>query len=178
MSSEDIPETSPSDGAGPGGITLPAMIQSEIKGKSVAVSAYDAMIWKIRTGYAFAVYGGIGLLISFGKDIGGLRLVHGLAFIAVVLGFTFFFAAIDYAFLCSKLRVVEARDELISLGVRLSLGELDPVQEQEKITHLLQNAGERTTAVDWKCKSARQPLWFLYGGAPVVAAIVVFLLTA
>jgi hypothetical protein len=157
---------------------LSEMIKAEIDGKSAAVGAYDRIIWKIRTAYAIAAYGGMGAFVSLAENIGDLGVVHGAALMMVIVGLTFFFAAIDYGFVRSKLRVVEARDELIALAVKLSLAELNPRQCRNEITALLQNAGERTTRVDWGSKSARQPLLILYGGALVVAISTVILVTA
>ncbi|HYY95796.1 MAG TPA: hypothetical protein VE713_14935 [Pyrinomonadaceae bacterium] len=139
---EENSEPSPKAEAGP--LTLEELIRSQLQGKVRALERYDAILWKIRSGYVVVLYGA--LTILGGKDY---RLAEGLGvntllvLIAVVSISAFF---VDLGFLLSKLRVVEARNSLSDMAFELARGDLkaDDLHEKkvEELRRLLHLSGE------------------------------------
>ena len=93
------------------------LVKGDLAGKVRATGEYDAIIWKIRSGYVLLLYGAIGLILGKGdtpnvQDIASNTLLSVAIFVAI-FGFSFSVFLIDLAYVLQKLRVVVARDELM-----------------------------------------------------------------
>ena len=95
------------------------LIQSALNDTLTAIGGYDAILWKIRTGYLTILYGGLALI--FGKegikDFGSLISNIGLSFSVffLILGFSFAGFIVDFGYLRKKLKVIVCRDLLIGI---------------------------------------------------------------
>ena len=116
-----------------GRITDEELIWEALGDKLSAISGYDAIIWKIRAGYVAVLYGGLTVLTSQRFLMDG----ESLSALVVVLICGLSFAAfwIDIAYVGKKLRVVVARDELVTLA-------LTRPRDRARLTILLHIAGE------------------------------------
>ena len=93
------------------------LIKGALAGKLRAVGEYDAIIWKIRAGYAAILYGGMAVLL--GKEGSALsenlnRELLALAIFLLIVGFSFSIFLVDFAFVKQKLKVVVSRDALLT----------------------------------------------------------------
>ncbi len=83
------------------------LIISELQDKSRAIHGYDAILWKIRSGYVVVLYGALSLVS--GKVVA----LTGAALLLFIVGIALAAFLIDYSFVLRKMRVVVAGDELI-----------------------------------------------------------------
>ena len=111
------------------------LIRSHAAGKHHAVERYDAMLWKIRTGYIVALYGALTLL---GDSALALPWLSGL----IIAAFSVSALGIDYLFLRSRLRVVHAQNALAELAWDLAGGRALEAPERERLRRLLRISGE------------------------------------
>ena len=99
-------------------LTRDGLIQIGLEGKDKAIAAYDEMLWKIRTGYAAVLYGIFTLVVSLGDKTKWLFSIEkaGLVAVTLITGFTICAAALDFSFLRSKFRVIQAEGRTCRLG--------------------------------------------------------------
>lgn len=165
--SEEKPEPSAKTEAGP--ITLEELIRSQLQGKSKALERYDAILWKIRSGYIVVLYGALTILA--GKEsklpevMGTGTTLIALLYLATDISFCALF--IDLGFLLSKLRVVEARDRLSDLALNLALGQALTDQEKDELCKLFRLSGEAPTLPPWSLvANGTWSIAFLYFATP------------
>ncbi len=120
------------------------LVKRDLAGKVRATGEYDAIIWKIRTGYVLLLYSTVGLFIGKGstpnlQDIAN-NTVLSIAIFVTILGFSFSVFLIDLAYVRRKLRVVVARDELM----QAFLNDVGP-PELSGLRRLLTLSGEDPT---------------------------------
>ena len=104
-----------------GPITLDELIRGELKGKNVAMARYDSILWKVRSGYIVVLYGVLTMLGGGDKipwSTIGISVLSVLPL--VVWGISLSAFLVDTSFILSKLRVVEARDKLSDLALKLA----------------------------------------------------------
>lgn len=154
-------------------ITIADLVTMELEGKNSAQAGYDEILWKLRAGYAIVIYSGLSLFATLGdKSSFSVTPLAALSIVSLfLLGFTLIIAVLDIAFLKSKLRVVEARDELFDLTIRLSAAETSQMSERDRdrLRALLHNSGEPKKAVNWNRYDAQLPPILIYGGTCVIA---------
>jgi hypothetical protein len=130
-------------------ITVDELIRIGIDGKSLAASRYDAIIWKIRTGYALVIYGAItafSALTAHDETTAGSRWVVPL----IVGAFSLAAFTVDRAFSRSKFRVIASRNELIRESWALALSGFSRdalAQREERLIKLSEMSGEREDPV-------------------------------
>jgi hypothetical protein len=130
---------------GAGGVLSPQeIIRLEIDGMGSAVARYDAIIWKIRSGYVVVIYGAITLASKWLTSDGGGG--PGALLPVIVLGFSLAGLAVDATFQRSKFRVIASRNELISTAWKLSRANWARALVEESATRigkLLEMSGEQ-----------------------------------
>lgn len=153
-------------------ITIDSLIKDELDGKSKAISRYDDILWKIRTGYGVFLYGAVGFVAGLvNKKIVQLDIATAVSIGVLIFGFSAFAAFLDYSFVKSKLRVVEYRDRLTSLAYhRAKRGYLD-TDDQNKLLDCLKNSGERRERIDLSKWAGFWRLPILYGGTCFVCIV-------
>jgi hypothetical protein len=157
-------------------ITSDNLILKGLEGKDRALAEYDQILWKIRTGYAAVLYGVFTLVVSLSDNTQWHLSTEraGMVALALTTGFTISIAALDFSFLCSKYRVVQAKEELVKLALSLASGmSLDKWTGTPLLT-LLYNSGEGRAKVRWKGRPSRWPIALIYLGTwgPVCLAII------
>jgi len=157
-------------------ISIDSLVKNELDGKSLAISRYDNIIWKIRAGYASMLYGAIGVvstlvyknILDFNSDV-------EYAIVVLVIGFSLFGAGMDFSFMTSKLRVIEYRDQLIEFSyerAKVGIWKID----SSKLLDSLVNSGERKEKINWEKRPGLRRLAFFYGGTCIVCILVVEIL--
>jgi|ERR1043165_751606 hypothetical protein len=155
-------------------LTLDELIRSQLQGKTKALERYDAILWKIRSGYVVVLYSA--LTILSGKD----SLLKGVASDPMILyilmsaafGISISALLIDISFLLAKLRVVEARDRLSDLALNLAMGK-DRSHVAKEIGSLLHLSGESTKRPKWSLiLNATWSILLLYIIIPLVVMII------
>ena len=133
-------------------LSLEELIRSHLRGKSSALEKYDAIIWKIRSGYIVILYGTLTVL-------GGEKIkLHGLTDSDLVLPFLLLLTwgmsscafLIDRSFIISKLRVINDWNQLSNLSLDLATGKKDrnDVELEIRDKMLLNLSGESLKDVD------------------------------
>ena len=98
-------------------MTRATLISSELEGKLKAISGYDDMLWKIRSGYIAILYGipaiflgteGVPSLKELMADSG-----RALFILLLLSGFSLSAFIIDSSYLAKKLKVIVTRDLLV-----------------------------------------------------------------
>jgi len=142
----------------PGPLTVPELVRRQLDGQVEALSRYDQILWRIRTGYVLVLYGLISLLTGTeSKMIGALGSGPLLARLFwISLGISFCAFIIDMAFLLSKLRVVAARNRLGELALVMANGPGLDAEQMKELPVLLHLAGE---------EARLPPVRLLLGGA-------------
>jgi hypothetical protein len=170
--SEEEPE--PSEKTETGSITVEELIRSQLQGKSKALERYDAILWKIRSGYIVVLYGGLTILA--GKEsilpeaIGTGTTLIALFYLATGISVCALF--IDLGFLLSKLRVIEARDRLSDLALNLAFGHALSDQEKDELRKLLHLSGAAPTLPSWSLiVNGTWTIVFLYPATPALLFI-------
>lgn len=149
--------------------SLNELIRTEIDGKNVAGAEYDAIIWKIRSGYAVLLYGAFTVM-----GAGGIPVPHAVAYYLTIIGFSMFALYLDLSFVFSRLRLAEDRNALLALALRLSSGAVPEPEQLVTVKELLMNSGERCARPDLKahrCIVLRPVV--LYGGTALIGTLVV-----
>ena len=167
------------------------LVKRDLAGKVRATGEYDSIIWKIRSGYVFLLYGAVGLFLGKGntpdlQDIAN-NTVLSVAIFVTILGFSLSLFLIDLAYVRKKLRVVVARDELMqaflnvagpptfsSLRRLLTLSGEDPTlfvrhagsDDEELRKRLLAEYKKRMSWNRWRV------LVWLYATAPILSLVV------
>lgn len=123
------------------------LVKTDLAGKVRATGGYDAIIWKIRTGYVLLVYGAVGLFLGR-QDTPDLQQIANsidlsLGIFVTIVGFSFSVCLIDHAYVRQKMRVVVTRDELM----QACLNTTTP-PTLNRIRRLLTLAGEDPTLFD------------------------------
>lgn len=147
-------------------LTRDGLIKGALEGKDTAIAAYDSMLWKVRTGYVAVLYGTFTLVIGLSDKSNWPISVQKAAIVAVLLitGFTVCAAALDFHILCSKFRVVQAKEELIDLAIWLTSGKELEERDGTCLNKLLHNSGEGVADVDWTARPSAWPFALLYLG--------------
>lgn len=156
------------------------IVRTELNGKFLAVERYDAILWKIRSGYVVVLYGALALM---GHDNLNIPSILGNArFFAIMVvlmwGFSISGFIIDVGFLLSKLRVVMASNKLYELAFNISLEKLTYTQASEELRPLLQNSGESSNPVPFSVfRLTLRWLLPLYFGTPILGTIIYLIAT-
>lgn len=161
-------------------LTCDEIVRTELNGKYLAVERYDAILWKIRSGYVVVLYGALALMGGANLNISSI--LGNAQFLAAVVimmwGFSISGFMIDMGFLLSKLRVVLASNELYGLALQIALGNLTCAQASDVLQPLLQNSGESSRHVPlvvlWGTLRWLLPLYF---GTPIVGTIIYLVAT-
>ncbi len=151
--------------------SLAEIIQDEIKGKKTALGRYDSIIWKIRSGYAVLLYGGLSLTMK--QVVQGdaslrkiLPLVTSSFVLLLIAGFSFIAVVVDLSFLVQQLRVITATNELTEQLVNMATGKAHDENSIRKLMHI---SGQSHQKVDrkilWLCV---WPVLILYASTPMV----------
>ena len=160
-------------------LTRDGLIQIGLEGKDKAIAAYDEMLWKIRTGYAAVLYGIFTLVVSLGDKTKWLFSIEtaGLVAVTLITGFTICAAALDFSFLRSKFRVIQAKEELVDLALRLASGGTLEEWRGSSLNTLLHNSGEGLAQVQWKARSSIWPIALLHLGTwgPLCLAVLIMM---
>jgi hypothetical protein len=151
----------------------------EIEGKDKAQAGYDAIIWKLRAGYAAVFYTSLSFIVTvIDKKTFSLPPNSAIIIFSVlIVGFSIMIALLDYYFVKAKLRVVEAKDRLLDVAVDIAT-DSNPLSEvpAADLKCLLHNAGELDSPVDWSKFCARRPILLLYGGTCITGICAIILL--
>lgn len=141
-----------------------ALIRMGLEGKSQAIAGYDEMLWKIRAGYVGVLYGSLTLIASLGdiKSWSPSLIRTALGAIILITGFTLCGLVLDLCFLTSKLRVVQTKENLINMALKLASGECLELSEKTSLESLLHNSGESNLKVTWKGRAPVWPILLLY----------------
>ncbi len=161
-------------------LSLDALIRSELEGKDKAIGAYDEMLWKIRTGYAAVLYGLFTLVVSM-TNIQNMHIPlekAGLVAFTLITGFTICAVVLDFAFLRSKAKVVQTKEELADLALLLASGGTLEQWHGSSLPQLLHNSGEDQLRVSWKLRPSVLPIAMLYlcTWGPLTLAILLIVL--
>lgn len=135
-------------------LTQDSLIESALEGNDRAIAAYDEMLWKIRADYVVVLYGSLTLMLGVGEKAKASVAPDRAGLVAVLLitGFTLCAAALDYAFLASKQRELQAKEELVAVAD----GESADWWTGKPLQALLHDSGESRARIDWR---VRAPLW-------------------
>lgn len=114
------------------------LVQEALKSKLAAISGYDEILWKIRTGYLVVLYGASAVIVGKEGVVGQSTLPFGTGLSLWLLVFGLSFAAffVDFGYSRKKFKVIVARDALM----RIALDDLS--KPQPRLAKLLQIAGE------------------------------------
>ena len=161
-------------------MTSDDLIQRGLEGKDKAIASYDQMLWKIRAGYAAVLYGVFTIVASMGGNASEHLSESKIGFIALVLttGFTFSIAALDFSFLRSKYRVIQAKEELVRLALSLASGDDIETWTGTPLLVLLHNSGEGRAKVRWQDRPSAWPIALLYLGTwgPICLAVITMMI--
>lgn len=150
-------------------LSIASLIDDELAGKAEAIGGYDAMLWKIRSGYAVFLYASVGLVAGLvSEDVVELDLKASLSLGVLIFGFSAFAAVLDYSFMKSKLQVVVYRDRLMTYAFDMAAGDELQGDDRAKLLECLKNSGERRDYVDWELWAGFWRPVILYGGTCVV----------
>jgi hypothetical protein len=160
-------------------LTRDGLIQRALEGKDRAIAAYDEMLWKIRTGYAAVLYGVFTLVVSIvDKTKWPLSFDKaGLVALTLITGFTICAVALDFSFLRSKFRVIQAKEELIDLSLWLTAGKEQESWVGTSLNTLLYNSGEGLSQVKWRARPSLWPIALLYLGTWGPLCLAVLMMT-
>ena len=150
--------------------SLNELIRTEIDGKNVAGAQYDAIIWKIRAGYAVLLYGAFTVM-----GAAGIAVSHAVAYYLTIIGFSLFALYLDLSFVFSRLRLAEDRNALLDLALRLASGASLGPEERATVGALLMNSGERCARPELRAHRCivLRPV-ALYGGTALIGTLVVW----
>ena len=158
-------------------VTIDSLIKDELDGKAGAIAQYDAMLWKIRSGYAVIIYASIGLIAGLVNEKSvELNLHTAFAISVLIIGFSAFATFLDYSFMRSKIRVVSYRDKLTKLAYMRAKSATESKFDEENLLECLMNSGERLEDINWDQWTGfwRPPI--LYGGTCLVCILVAIIL--
>ena len=112
------------------------LITTELQNKAAAIHGYDAILWKIRSGFVVVVYGAVSLL-------GGKAFtIPGISLCVIIAGMSLGAFLLDFGFVLRKMRVVVARDQLMDVACELAIrGDIDD-EAKESVPTLLHVSGE------------------------------------
>ena len=158
-------------------LSLDDIVTIELEGKSAAISSYDEILWKIRSGYASILYGSVAVLsalvnkevLTFGDSV-------TLSATVLIVGFSIFGAGMDYSFLSSKLRVVKHRDHLLRLSCDRAVTGAWSANTTDILNSLV-NSGETKEKIDWEKRPGLRKLYFLNGGTCLVCVVAINILS-
>jgi uncharacterized membrane protein (DUF485 family) len=158
-------------------LTVDELIRDQLQGKSRALGRYDAIVWKIRSGYVVVLYGLLTVLT--GKEVQLKRILGGAAevpiFALMAWGISLSALLIDISFILAKVRVVEARNRLSDLALDIARGKKDRTEGAHEMQELLHLSGEMPTLPKWSLLlNATWAILILYLVSPLVITIVQF----
>lgn len=155
-------------------LTVEELIRSQLQGKLIALERYDQILWKIRAGYLAVLYSL--LTVLSGKDfelqdvLGDVAKIEVLFYTAISFSLCAFF--IDLGFLLSKLRVVEARNDLSDIAIALASSGSTTEKVKERLKALLHLSGEAPSVPPFKVLlNGTWPIILLYVTTPLTIAI-------
>jgi hypothetical protein len=127
------------------GLTSEQLIKSGLADQVNAITEYEGVIWKIRSGYVVVLYGTLTLVL--GKD--GVPNIcdmahnfgHSLALISLIVSLSLSVFLIDFGYVRKKIKIVVAREELIKLACRLNF-DIRNEEDRKTLKELLHIAGE------------------------------------
>jgi hypothetical protein len=161
-------------------LTRENLIWSALEDKLNAIGGYDAIIWKIRTGYVAVLYGALTLLVGTG-GASGIAVItsdflHSVSIFLLIVGFGVTAFIIDFSYVRKKLRVIVARDALIDIALQ------SDAEDEEELDILLHVAGETFVKLlpgeaqrDYRAKRNWNLIWILgplYATTPTIAVII------
>jgi hypothetical protein len=163
---------------------IPEPIRQALKDKLQAIAGYDAILWKIRTGYLLVLYGALGLTLGTGGlgEVGDLanNPARSMTVLSLIWAFSVAAFLVDFGYIRKKLKVIVARDELVKLWIR------QEHDQMEKLQFLLRISGEAELPAGDLFPGARRQyrkqrnwnlfwitLW-LYFITPVIATVLIF----
>lgn len=155
-------------------ITVEELVRFELKGKFYAVERYDAILWKIRSGYIVVLYGALVIVGTTQLNLGAI--LEQFWFLTAILGLAWGFSIcgflLDIGFLLSKLRVVDASNDLYKVALDLSLSKSTAEQQYRVLQDLLMNSGESLRKIPRNLFLHTFP-WMLplYFGTPITITV-------
>ena len=155
-------------------LTVEELIRSQLEGKSKALERYDAILWKIRAGYLAVLYSILTVLSGKEFDlkdlIGSTPKVEILFYTAISFSLCAFF--VDLGFLLSKLRVVQARNDLSDLALQVATRQTQAADAAGKLKRLLHLSGESPGLPGFRALvTGTWPIVLLYITTPLTLAI-------
>jgi hypothetical protein len=167
------------------------LVQSGLDSKVEAIAGYDAIIWKIRSGYVAILYGLLTLL--WGKETAPdfnlfvHKIDHWLPILFLIFGISLSAFVIDFGYVQKKLKVVVIRNilveiaydqtlsaegklvkELLHIAAEISFRKHSELTDQEK--HLPKEARvDYEAKLRWDIKRILLPL---YGTTPALSLII------
>ena len=167
-----MPDETVSPDPSKGKMDIERVIMVEIDGKDRAVHGYDEILWKIRAGFIVILYGAITIISNTYNFPSQPLSFRTFGFVVLIFGFSASAFYIDWSFFVQKVRVIQARDELIGILADLVQRPDDHHDTNfDEIKNLLRNAGESRLIVDWTLRPSRVFLWVMYLGAPALATV-------
>jgi hypothetical protein len=163
-------------------LTSEQLIKSGLEDQVNAITGYEGIIWKIRSGYVVLLYGMLTLVL--GKD--GIPNIcalvhdfsHSLAIFSLILGLSLSVFLIDFGYVRKKLKFVVARELLIELACNINF-DVRNKEDRELLKELLHIAGETRPKTlsdearsEYKDKRRWNLLWILlpvYFTTPLMA---------
>ena len=152
-------------------ITKDELILAELKGKHDAIARYDAILWRVRSGYAVVLYGS--MLLFAGKEGGLATLLERPLLVWTALATVFVLGAVlacmDLGFRLRQLKVIAAVNRLSDLGFALATGREVPDDDLRSLLHI---AGESAIPIG-RPKRLRAVVLIgaLYLAPPLLAAM-------
>ena len=151
-------------------LTIDDLIRSELEGKVAALTRYDEILWRIRTGYVAITYGALVLLV--GKESQALQKLLGPAgvlssLVPLACALSVAILLIDLSFLFGKLRVVHARNQLSDIALRRTASKSLSLTDTTALEGLLHMAGEGLSLPPVRLLAAGTwPLIAIYASMP------------
>lgn len=163
-------------------LTSEQLIKSGLEDQVNAITGYEGVIWKIRSGYVVVLYGTLTLVL--GKDgVPNICVItqdsgHSLALISLILGLSLSVFLIDFGYVRKKIKFVVAREMLIEFACSLNF-DIRNKEDRERLKELLHIAGETRPSklpeevrLEYKAKRKWNLVWILlpvYLTTPLIA---------
>jgi hypothetical protein len=163
-------------------LTSDELIRAELRGKFLAIERYDAMLWRIRSGYVVVLYGALTIL---GGTSGLISMPPAdrnqmlTAAVLLVCGFSLCGLAVDFFFLRANFRVINDANDLGDLALRFAMGKTTMEAEYDRLQELLRNSGEKPAKVRGaQFYDAWASVIWIYLASPLLAMAVLYVLRA
>ena len=147
-------------------LTAETLVRLELAGKHEAAGRYDAIIWRIRVGYAVVLYGTMGVFLGKG-DVKPSSVTAGV--LLLISGFSLLGYLMDLTYRVRQLRVVGARNRLSDLALNLVTGQAIDAAELRQLLHV---SGESAITLELSALlRATTLIFFFYAATPMLAAM-------